>query len=590
MKTSLPLRIPSRLVLVAVLLAIGVNASTLRAADPVRMMPPSVVAYAELSQPDALLDVLLAPSTSQLLAGIEPYQKYLKSKEYGHVQFVVGLLETRLGVNWQAALRDIVGGGVHFAVDPADQSALLVIRSRKPELLTKLNEAMVELIEADAKNNSRPSPIKSKEYNGVVGWQFGPESVHAIIDDMLVVSNKPDALKGAIDRSRDAAAKSLADAPEFQQASGKKPPGGIGWAWTSLDAVRKAPNVEKALNGRSNNPLIELLFGGVLDALRRAPFATAGLTLDGNRLRLVAELPRDASQTSAARSWYFAPDAKQGAPAALRPAGTIATLSFFRDLAGLWLAREELFDEKVVAGFAQADTQLGLFFSGRDFGPEVLGELEPGWQFVVARQDYAAEAPVPGVKLPAMALVLQMKHPDEFATQMLVAYQKVVGLTNIVGGQQGQPQLLLSTEDYRGSTISKAVYVVEKQTSKDKAKLNYNFSPACARAGDRFIYGSTVGIVRQLIDSLAAGGTTTATADNVSLSFTGGPLAAILEDNRELLVSQNMLSEGRTRAEAEAAIDALFKLVKLTEQAGLRLTAEPGSLALEAAIEIKPSP
>jgi hypothetical protein len=194
------------------------------------------------------------------------------------------------------------------------------------------------------------------------------------------------------------------------------------------------------------------------------------------------------------------------------------------------------------------------------------------------------------VKLPAMALVLQTKHPDEFATQMLVAYQKVVGLTNIVGGQQGQPQLLLSSEDYRGSTISKAVYVVEKQTSKDKAKLNYNFSPACARAGDRFIYGSTVGIVRQLIDSLAAGGTTTATADNVSLSYTGGPLAAILEDNRELLVSQNMLSEGRTRPEAEAAIDALFKLVKLTEQAGIRLTAEPGSLALEAAIEIKPGP
>jgi hypothetical protein len=67
-------------------------------------------------------------------------------------------------------------------------------------------------------------------------------------------------------------------------------------------------------------------------------------------------------------------------------------------------------------------------------------------------------------------------------------------------------------------------------------------------------------------------------------------LEAIFEDNREFLISQNMLSEGQTRPEAEAAIDALFKLVKRTEKAGLRLAVEPGSLALEASIEVKPAP
>jgi hypothetical protein len=148
----------------------------------------------------------------------------------------------------------------------------------------------------------------------------------------------------------------------------------------------------------------------------------------------------------------------------------------------------------------------------------------------------------------------------------------------------------LSSEDYHGATISKALYVVEKKTSLDQAKVNYNFSPACARAGDYFVYASTVGIVRQLIDSLAKHDSATPTADNLSIGLTGGPLAAILEDNRELLISQNMLSEGRTRPEAEAAIDALFKLVKLTDQAGIKLAAEPDSLALEAAIEVKPAP
>ncbi|HEX5497979.1 MAG TPA: hypothetical protein VFX03_02090, partial [Thermomicrobiales bacterium] len=427
-------------------------------------------------------------------------------------------------------------------------------------------------------------------YHGVVGWEFGPGSVHAIIDDVLVISNKSDALREAIDRHRDPSAKCLADAPTFQQAVARKKDGGIGWAWTSLGAVRQAPNVEKALNGRSNNPLIELLLGGVLDAMRSAPFATAEASVDSGRVRVRVEMPRDASQTAATRSWYFAPDGQRAAPAALQPAGTIATLSFFRELAGLWLAREELFDEKVVAGFTQADTQLGLFFSGRDFGPEVLGELEPGWQFVVARQEFAADQPVPALKLPAMALVLKMKHPDEFATQLLVAYQKVVGLTNIIGGQQGQPQLLLASEDYHGAKISKATYVVEKKTSLDQAKVNYNFSPACARIGEHFVYGSTIGIVRQLVDSLGETGAAAPTSDNLSLNVAGAPLAAILADNRELMISQNMLSEGRTRAEAESAIGALLKLVDAADRAGIRLAVEPDSLRLEASFEARPAP
>jgi len=247
-----------------------------------------------------------------------------------------------------------------------------------------------------------------------------------------------------------------------------------------------------------------------------------------------------------------------------------------------------LFDEKTAAGFAQADSQLGLFFSGRDFGPEVLGELQPGLQFVVARQEFAADAPVPALKLPAMALVLEMKHPDEFAGQLLLAYQNIVGLTNIVGGQQGQPQLMLSTEEFQGTTITKAVYVAPpKATAKHKAPINYNFSPACARVGEHFIYGSTAGIVRQLIDGLKQGKTAT-TGDNASLALESASLAAILEDNRELLITQNMLSEGRSRQEAEQAIATFFQIVRLLDRAQVRLVADTKVVALELSADIAP--
>lgn len=252
----------------------------------------------------------------------------------------------------------------------------------------------------------------------------------------------------------------------------------------------------------------------------------------------------------------------------------------------MWLAREELFNEKVTAGFAQADTQLGLFFSGRDFGPEVLGELAPQLQFVVARQEFSPEQPIPALKLPAMALVLRMKHPDEFATQLLIAYQKVVGLANIVGGQKGQPQLLLATEEYHGATISKATYLQEAKGEPGQAKVNYNFSPSCVRVGDAFVYGSTVGITRQLVDLLAQTDAAASSSSNASLRLIGAPLAAILADNRELMIAQNMLTEGHARDEAETAIDTLLKLARLAEKAELKLAAEPDALVLEASVEV----
>lgn len=576
--------LPAAAFAVAVLLA-GVPAAT-QAADPIRLLPESAAIYVELTQPETLLDPLLAPKTVELLEGIDAYQKYLQSKQYGELQSVVAVLEGKTGVDWQAGLRDLVGGGAYLAFDPANKAAVLIVRSRKPDLLKQLHENLVALIEADAKDKSKPSPVKSKEYNGVTGWQFGPGGVHAILDDLLVVSNKPDALKAVIDRYRDASAQGLAAASVFQQARSRKPAEALGWAWVSLDVARQAPKLQKALNGPGDNPLIELLVGGVLDAMKQAPFATAGLSLEGDTLRLRAELPRDGEKTAAMRAWYFSKQTERQAPAALRPPQTIASFDLFRDLAGLWLAREELFNEKVTAGFAKADTQLGLFFSGRDFGPEVLGELAPQLQFVVARQEFSPEQPIPALKLPAMALVLRMKHPDEFATQLLIAYQKVVGLANIVGGQKGQPQLLLATEEYHGTTISKASYLQEAKGEPGQAKVNYNFSPSCVRVGDAFVYGSTVGITRQLVDSLTQTTAATSSSANTSLSLIGSPLAAILADNRELMIAQNMLAEGHARDEAETAIDTLLKLARLAEKAELKLISEPDALALEASVEI----
>ncbi|HEV3344927.1 MAG TPA: hypothetical protein VG125_31405 [Pirellulales bacterium] len=544
--------------------------------DPAALAPETSLVYAEFNNLGPLLDVALAPRTRQLLENVDAYQKYVQSEKYQELKTVVGVLEGRLGKSWDTALRDLVGGGISVCVDPAAHTGFLAIRSGDRELLAKINNTLIELIEGDAKTHGRPSPVKSQEYGGFTGWSFGGEEVHVIVDDFLLISNKAETLKAAIDRRSDPSTKSLATTQEFTAARSKRPHGSIGWSWLKLAALRQDPNVQQALSKRSDNPLVELLLAGVIDAVKQAPYVTASIVHESNTLRLRTELPRENSATSASRAWYFAARPNE---AALVPPGTIGTFTMFRDLAGLWVARDDLFDEATVAKFAQADTQLGLFFSGRDFGPEVLGELEAPVQFIVARQSYAADKPIPALKLPAFALALKLKHPDDFAQELLITYQKFIGIFNITGGQEGRAQLLLSTEDYQGSTISKAMYLPDSKAPKENAPQHYNFSPACARIGDHFVFGSTVGIVRHVVDALKQ--PPAALKDNTALTVESAPLAAILADNKELLITQNMLGQGHSRSEAETAVQTILDVLGQLTQFVVRIDDAPGTLAID---------
>src|SRR5581483_10301704 len=152
------------------------------------------------------------------------------------------------------------------------------------------------------------------------------------------------------------------------------------------------------------------------------------------------------------RRWYFSTGTAEGAAAVLKPPGALASVSLHRDFAGMWQAREELFNERINAGLTQADTGLGLYFSGRDFGPEVLARLSPRWQFVAVRREFLSSQPIPALKLPAMALVMETRD-DAFADELFLAFQNAVAIINLQGIQGGRPQLLLDGEEYHGAKL-----------------------------------------------------------------------------------------------------------------------------------------
>ena len=171
-------------------------------------------------------------------------------------------------------------------------------------------------------------------------------------------------------------------------------------------------------------------------------------------------------------------------------------------MSAIWEVRNDLFPPQVVQGLAQLDTFAGQYFGGRDFGSGVLGAIGADWRIVVAEQDYSQIKPVPDLKLPAFALVIDLKpDDDDFAQRLKVAFQSFIGLANLGAAQSKAPPLELGSETVDGVTIATSHFMVPKAApgSKEPVHQRQNFSPSAAQVDSHFILSSSLGLTKDLI-------------------------------------------------------------------------------------------
>ncbi len=560
------------------------------AAEPPKLAalaPESTVVYLEVEQPEVWLDLATDARWPKLLEQTPQGRQFLASPELKQLKAGLSLIEQQLKTTWQQGLRDAIGGGLAVAVNPADNRSLIVARAKTGEVLPRLHQFVLDLDNLASLAGNRPARLTSEVHRGTTIWTFDQRGAYALLEDnqLLLLAQPKAALIDAIDRWHDGG-KSLAGVPQFQQAQKLNSGGQTAWGMVRLDGLANLPQMAALHNAPRKNPGVESLLGGGFEALRRAPFVTLHARLADNRLTLGAQLPFDRSQLPREREWFFAPSGEGSAAALLTPPGTILSASSYRDYSGMWTHRDDLFDEATVAAMTQADASLGLFFAGRDFGSQVLGELKPTTRLVVANQTFAADAPTPAVKLPAFAAVLELKDSAKFAPALVAAYQTLVGIANLDGMQKGRPQLLQEMASHAGATVYEARYLLPPGQEQEKADIIYNFRPACAVWREHFIVASTGQLARQLVEELQKPAAAERLPDNTRVAVDVRQLAAALTDNQTALVTQNMLEKGNTRAEAEAEVGMLLNVLQWLRTGDARLTPGEQSLEFSASVEL----
>jgi len=247
----------------------------------------------------------------------------------------------------------------------------------------------------------------------------------------------------------------------------------------------------------------------------------------------------------------------------------------------MWLHGPDLFNEEINAGLAKANSDLSTLFGGRPFAEEILGALDGGLRFVVVREPSSARKSAPNaLQLPGFAAVARLKDPAASQRPLRIAFQTAVGFANLTGAQQGRPPLELETERHDGKTLLTAYYspgdfaegADEMEMAAGRAGMLLSLSPTVAFAGNSVVLASTRSLAEGLLERLSADaqdlqptGDDTTMA-NSALRLRAAPLRTTLSENRERLISNNMLEKGHDRAAAIREVDGLLTLLEFFEQ------------------------
>jgi len=261
-----------------------------------RLLPESVVIYAEAPFAGDSLGDLLDHPQRQKIEALPKYQEWLEGEERRQLMMGVRFIEAQLGMPWRRAIEKLGEGGVYFALDGASRSIAILVKSDDAAFLKKSHDTLLDLVRADGAEKRKSDPLKSIDYRGVQA--FRADNIRFAISGKWLILASSDALgKSIIDHILDDSERSLAQNDRFRTAHASRGAAPLAWAYADLATIRSAGIAKPLLGGKASDPGAELIFGGVLNTLHNAPFATVELTSEGSSIDLALTLPHDPSWT-----------------------------------------------------------------------------------------------------------------------------------------------------------------------------------------------------------------------------------------------------------------------------------------------------
>jgi hypothetical protein len=544
------------------------------------LFPKTTAIYLEI---DGAKEVLEHPFVRDLIDS-KPFRAALRQPQIVKMRGGLTLAEFALGDNLPNLITKIGAKGISLAVDTETEGVVLLAHAADEKQLSALMDKMLTMAQEQAKKNGQSDPIKTKEYRGAYAYQVDKALV-ARFGEWLIVTNKQELGKSIVDRMVDKSDDHLSSNERFQQARQAKDANKVSdkervaWAFVDVQTIRDSGKVPDLFSGKSKDPGGELILGGLMAILHHTPYAMGSLLLQGKEARLSLEVPNNTDWIGEEREFFFGAKGQGRALPLLDASDTVASVSAYRDISGMWLRAGDLFNQEVNDQLSQAESNLATLFSGKDFAEDILGAIQPEIRVIATKQNFAEGTPTPAIKLPQFALVAQLRNPETMQRELRRIFQSLVGFLNIVGAMNGQPQLELDSEKMDGVSLTMATYSPDAD-EKNLAELpiQFNFSPCIVFKGKDVILSSTIDLAKKLVSpSGALSDTSTSSTDsgeqsavsNTLLEIQAAVLSDILSANKKQIIANNMLEKGQSADQAEQEFNVLLTIAEFFQKARL---------------------
>ncbi len=518
---------------------------------------------------------------------------FLDSSAYEHLAATPGFLKAQGGMlllagsvgiePWKIAAQ-VLGKEALLAIYPAPADAkptvLLVVRVDDRAAASRIFDVVLNMSGATA--GGQPAAGRSREVDGIRGYELNKEAFVALAGDYVLFCNRGEFLQRVIE-SRGKAAGKLDRSPGYLETSKAAQADAIATMFVDVASLRR--QMGASWRTKMDNFVGSLLLGGVVGALETAESAAGSLAIEGDALVLRAETRGAAADAPASRVFRAGPSEARDWGRLELPE-LIGQISLSREWAEFWEQRERLLDAEGLRGLTEFANILTTIMGNLDFSTELLPELSPTMRLIAARQELSGDKPTP--ELPGLALVLQLKHPEKLAARLESAAMMAMSIINVDMGQKMQPQYQMSMETHGGTRMVVARF--PESAEPGLRGVRYNFEPCVCTVADRFIVCTSRRMMERIIDAQArlpeagAAASRPACGDDV-LTLDLAAVVRLLDANRPLLVKNRMLEEDLPEAQAAADVGMFLDIAQALRRLTIRIGPATGGLALSARLE-----
>jgi hypothetical protein len=532
--------------------------------SPLRLIPDQADFVAQVHQPRKLLESVTQLEFVKQAQKLEAVKELLDSTQTRRFYQFLAYFEKQLGGSTNELLDRLAGGGIAVGAKFGDKApALLVIQGTDAALMRKFLALGVEIVEQELARQELNVKFTKESHENLEVLRLGNDLHIALVESALLISNRAEALQKGLELATNKEKKSIASHAGLNEAMKLLPKDRLASLWLNMEPVRKSPMFEPFYK-TPRDPFITINLGGLVDLLGRTPAVTAALCRDERGFLFTVRLPRGREGMGADRLVNCPPEGQPGSRPLLMPKDTLFSSSYFWDISQFWNERVALFGEERAKAIEEFDKNSGIALSSIGFS-KLLTATGPYQRLVAVHQTKTGYKRQPKTPIPAFAMVVELRKPEEFA-RGLETLLRFGGLT-----ATAQIGMTMVEEKYKGSDIVGYRFDEKKELREDINDIRFNFSPCFARAGNQYIFCSTIELCHELIDLLdrEAKGQDRGSKPKSRTVFAASGVKETLVSFREQLIAASVLGQALPLEQAKAQVQALIALFDLADSLSL---------------------